>query len=195
MPMPRHPDPAVELRILEAAHKLWVRGGAEALTMRTVARAARTNTPAIYRRFKNRQDILRGLLLRIQQQVIQVMAQASSPQELCELYLNYSISHAREYELYFLHQNDILFAGRSRSRLSGQNAYPGREFVRKQLAGWLGGTPEEQTRLHLALWASMHGTAMLVNSKTVQGRAAEDLFAACRTSLRLILENALLLRQ
>lgn len=192
--MPRHPDPAVELRILDAAHKLWVRGGTEALTMRTVARAAHTNTPAIYRRFKNRQDILRGLLLRIQQEVIQLMAQASSPEELCELYLQYAVAHAREYELFFQHQNDILFAGRKRAQ-SGQNTYPGREFVRKQLAGWLGGTPDEQTRLHLALWATMHGTAMLLNSKTVQGQAAEDLLAGCRTSLRLILENASVLRQ
>lgn len=193
--MPRHPDPAVELRILDAAHKLWVRGGTEALTMRTVARAARTNTPAIYRRFKDRRDILRGLLLRIQQEVIQVMAQASSPEELCERYLQYAIAHAREYELYFLHQDEILFAGRKRAHSSAQNTYPGREFVRKQLAGWLGGTPDEQTRLHLALWATMHGTVMLLNSKTVHGAAAEDLLAACRTSLRLLLDNSSVLRQ
>ena len=44
--MPRHPDPDLEERILKAAHALWRRGGDKALTMRVVARAAGTNTPA-----------------------------------------------------------------------------------------------------------------------------------------------------
>jgi AcrR family transcriptional regulator len=193
--MPRPPDPTVELRILDAAHKLWVRGGTEALTMRTVARAARTNLPAIYRRFKNREGILRGLLFRIQEEVIQVMAHASSPEDLCEVYLHYALTHPREYELYFLHQNEILYARRRSNGSSAQNTYPGREFVRKQLAGWLGGTPDEHTQLHLALWATMHGTVILLNSKTVQGAAANDLMAACRTSLKLLLENVPGLKQ
>src|SRR2546429_426225 len=44
--MPRHPDPDLEERILKAAHTLWKRGGERALTMRAVALAAHTNTPA-----------------------------------------------------------------------------------------------------------------------------------------------------
>ena len=50
--MPRHPDPDLEDRILSAAQRLWTRGGEKSLTMRAVARAARTNTPAVYRRFE-----------------------------------------------------------------------------------------------------------------------------------------------
>jgi AcrR family transcriptional regulator len=106
--------------------------------MRTVARAARTNLPAIYRRFKNREGILRGLLFRIQQEVIHVMAHSSSPEDLCEIYLHYALTHPREYKLYSFHQNEILYAGRKGNVPSAQNTYPGREFVRKQLAGWLG---------------------------------------------------------
>jgi DNA-binding transcriptional regulator YbjK len=37
--MPRAADPDLEGRILDAAQKLWVDGGAKALTMRAVARA------------------------------------------------------------------------------------------------------------------------------------------------------------
>ncbi|PYP82066.1 MAG: TetR/AcrR family transcriptional regulator, partial [Blastocatellia bacterium AA13] len=55
--MPRQPDPELEGRILHAADVLWRRGGEQALTMRAVAQAAGTNTPAVYRRFKNREDL------------------------------------------------------------------------------------------------------------------------------------------
>ena len=50
--MPRHPDPDLEERVLRAADGLWKRGGEHALTMRAVARAAGTNTPAVYRRWR-----------------------------------------------------------------------------------------------------------------------------------------------
>ena len=63
--MPRQPDPDLEDRILKAAQALWKRGGDKALTLRAVARAAGTNTPAVYRRFKDRRDLVRSLLLRI----------------------------------------------------------------------------------------------------------------------------------
>src|SRR6202035_6039893 len=62
--MPRQPDPNLEDRILNAAQALWKRGGDKSLTMRAVARAAGANTPAVYRRFKDRRDLVRGLLLR-----------------------------------------------------------------------------------------------------------------------------------
>ena len=58
--IPRQPDPELEARILEAADALWRRGGEKALTMRAVAKAARTNTPAVYRRFKDREHLIRG---------------------------------------------------------------------------------------------------------------------------------------
>ena len=70
--MPRQPDPELEGRILKAAQVLWKRGGDHALTMRAVARAARTNTP---RRSTgdsaSRQDLIRGLLRRIASQIRQ----------------------------------------------------------------------------------------------------------------------------
>ena len=52
--MPRQIDPEVEGRIIQAARKLWHKGGEKALSMRAVAKAAGTNTPAVYRRFRNR---------------------------------------------------------------------------------------------------------------------------------------------
>jgi AcrR family transcriptional regulator len=56
--VPRHPDKGLDERILNSAEALWRRGGEKTLTMRAVATAAGTNTPAVYRRFKNRKDSL-----------------------------------------------------------------------------------------------------------------------------------------
>ena len=59
--MPRLPDPELEQRILDAASRLWARGGEKALTMRAVAKAAGTTTPTVYERYRDRDDILRSL--------------------------------------------------------------------------------------------------------------------------------------
>ena len=71
--MPRHADPVVEERVIHAARKLWARGGYNALSMRALAKAARTNTPAIYRRFRNKKDLLRAIVRRAQQDLFVVL--------------------------------------------------------------------------------------------------------------------------
>ena len=70
--MPRHADPALEQRILNAARKLWKRGGEHALTMRAVAKEARTTTPTVYERFRNRRQILQTLCLDTRQRLFVV---------------------------------------------------------------------------------------------------------------------------
>ena len=92
--MPRQPDPDLEARILNAARKLWKKGAEKALTMRAVAKAAGTNTPAVYRRFCNRKDILRALLRRIQKDVADAIRPCQSPEEVCQRYLEYALSHS-----------------------------------------------------------------------------------------------------
>jgi AcrR family transcriptional regulator len=187
--MPRHAEPGLEDRILDAAQKLWIKGGAKALTMRAVARAAATTTPTVYQRFQNRQDILRGLLLRIRQEIIEELEQASSPVDLCRRYLQFGLAHPQEYELFFAHGYEIFHQAQRRAR-SFQDAYPGRELARRKLAEWLGGSPEHHTQLHLALWGVLHGTVMLLNSKTVHGSHAGELRRSCAATVKLILSNA-----
>src|SRR5579863_10146752 len=101
--MPRQPDPHLQERILNAAQKLWKKGADQTLTMRAVAKAAGTNTPAVYRRFRNREDIMRALLRRIQTDVVDSLQPCSSPQEACDRYLEFALSHAHEYELFYTH--------------------------------------------------------------------------------------------
>src|SRR6266571_3778489 len=87
--MLRHVDPEVEGRILQAAQKLWHKGGEKALSMRAVAKAARTNTPAVYRRFRNREEILRALVTYYQQEFFKVLQPCRSLQEVGQVYLDF----------------------------------------------------------------------------------------------------------
>jgi len=64
--MPRQPDQEVEGHILDAAYRLWRSRGEKGLTMRAVAREAKTTTPTVYQRFRDKRDILEALRQRAQ---------------------------------------------------------------------------------------------------------------------------------
>ena len=89
--MPRPPDPGLEDRILNAAHKLWKKDGSKALTMRAVARAADTNTPAVYRRFRQPPRSVRALLRRSQQEFGSILQPCRSVEEAVAAYLRHAL--------------------------------------------------------------------------------------------------------
>ncbi len=68
----------------KAATKLWYCSGDTTLSMRALAKEARTNTPAIYRRFKDRRGVLHALFLHLQQQGYQVLRSSRPWREACE---------------------------------------------------------------------------------------------------------------
>ena len=187
--MPRQADPELEARILNAAQKLWKKGAEKALTMRAVAKAAGTNTPAVYRRFRNRKEILRALLRRIQQDVSQVLATCRSPEEVCEHYLNYALSHAHEYELFYAHAYQFSPATRSGRKLAIREYRPAMALVEGKLAERLGGSPQEHTRLSLALWTLTHGTAMLLISKAIPEEHAVELRTAFTAAVATLINS------
>lgn len=163
--MPRPINPDVEERILQAARKLWHKGGERALNMRAVAKAAGTNTPAVYRRFRNREDILRALVRYYQQETFKVFQHCGSLEELGQAYIDFVLSHPREYLL----MNSGLLGRLSKDR-------PNLDFVMTQSSEWLGGAPGEHAPLVFALWALSHGTAML----KVSGSVLEEDFPKMR---------------
>ena len=191
--MPRIPDPDLEQRILGAASRLWARGGEKALTMRAVARAARTNTPAVYRRFSHRDDILRALLLRIRAEVTEELRAGLSVEEACERYIDYALHHPHDYELYYLHEYELLFADKSSCGVTLNQLFkekrPAIELMKGKLAAQLGGVPDDHERLTLALWALLHGTVMLLIAKTIHPPHREELRAASRTALDTLLRE------
>jgi AcrR family transcriptional regulator len=200
--MPRHPDPDVEDRILEAAHRLWKQGGDQALTMRALARAARSNTPALYRRFKDRKDVQRALLLRIRQEVITELESAKDPAEACDRYLDYALRHPYEYELFYRHDYELLQKRRAHGKAAGRGSQgrpgqdrsntdrPGVEAMRRILARGLGGEPADHTQLVQALWMVSHGAAMLFIGKTIEPKSGDAARSVFRATVRMLLQNA-----
>jgi len=188
--MPRHPDPDLEERVLSAADILWRKGGEKALTMRAVAQAAGTNTPAVYRRFKDREDLIRALLLRIAARIGEYFQQAETLEGMAEAYVDYALRMPNEYELFYSHA--ALMSprkGRGAPRPIRESR-PNFALTERLLAKNFGGAPEDHTQTALALWAVLHGTAMLLLSKAISEGHEESLRKACRAAVKAILKTA-----
>jgi len=182
--MPRQADPELERKVLDAAQKLWRAGGDEALSMRALAKAARTNTPAIYRRFRDRDDILRALMLRLRNRYVEAVQSASSLEESVERYIDVALEHPREYELYF--REATLRPPEARTPEIG----PGFVWAQARCAERFGGSPSDYAPLILAIWALAHGTVSFLNSRTLPPLRAEQLRAACREAVAVLLKQA-----
>jgi AcrR family transcriptional regulator len=187
--MPRQPDPGIEKRILNAAQKLWQKGGEKALTMRAIARIAGTNTPTVYRRFKNRHDIVLALVQRVQQDIVRALKSSRSPEETCVRYIEFASVHPHEYNLFYACTNELWPSVRSGGHSAQWNSIPLVELIRKQLAERLGGSVAEQTRLSLALWALAHGTATLLISEGVPARQVASLRRAFAAALDTLVDR------
>ncbi len=186
--MPRQPDPDLEERILKAAHTLWMRGGEKSLTMRAVARAAQTNTPAVYRRFKDRRDLLRGLLQRIALQIREHFLRAHTIEGMAEAYVERALAIPHEYELFYSHAY-ALTTGKGGARVMEiRDARPNFRFLENLLAERFGGKVEDHTQLALEIWSLLHGTVMLLLQKAVPAGHEEEVRQACRDGLKSLLE-------
>ena len=188
--MARRPDPDLEARILKAAYTLWRRGGGAALTMRAVARAARTNTPAVYRRFRNRREILRGLIRRIQGDLRVELQACQSIEEMGEAYVNYALHHPHEYDLFYAHVHDVSPPAVEKPLPPIRQARPNIGFMEQQLAERLGGLPEDHTRIALALWAVAHGTATMLIARAIPAGHEGELRNAMRLAVGALLAQA-----
>src|SRR5271166_2436098 len=188
--MPRQPDPDLEERILKAAQRLWKRGGDKALTLRAVARTAGTNTPAVYRRFKNRRALVRGLLMHTVSRIGRSFSSLETLEEIAETYVESALADPHEYELFYNYGREL-----SPPRGSGRpkpirESRPNFALVERRLAERLGGSVEDHTQLALALWALMHGNTMLLLSKSIPEGHEEELRSACRAAVKSLLEGA-----
>jgi len=179
--MPRTADARLEGRILDAAYQLWSSGGERALTMRAVARTARTTTPTVYQRFRDKKDILELLRKRAQEIMFSYMRRAHSAEEFCLRYFEFALRHCNEYEL--IHADWAV-------RLAKEEARPSFDLLKKSLADRLGGTQEQHAGLALALAALLHGTATLLLTKGVPERISRELRHACVAAFEALVEDA-----
>jgi AcrR family transcriptional regulator len=181
--MARQSDPAVEGRILQAARKLWHSGGEKALSMRRVAQAAGTNTPALYRRFRNREEILKAMLVHFQQEFFKVLQPCQCLGEVGQAVLDFALSRPREYMLI----NSGLIGRVSKNR-------PNLDFVLGRAAEWLGGAPSDHVAMVYALWALAHGTATLRLSDAVREEDYPKMREAFTKSVDILVSNEAKLR-
>jgi AcrR family transcriptional regulator len=188
--MPRQPDPDLEARILKAAHGLWKRGGEKALTLRAVADAARSNTPAVYRRFKNRQAILRALLRRSQTELGGHLQPCRSIEEMAEVYLEWALRHRHEFELFHANARELASRRGSGPALPIRESRPNIGLLEQRLSERLGGSPEDHTRLALALWAAAHGTITLLLTGGIPEDHAGEMRSAFRATVKALIRGA-----
>jgi AcrR family transcriptional regulator len=188
--MSRQPDPELEQRILNAAHMLWKRGGEKALTMRAVARAAGTNTPAVYRRFRDRRDLIRGLLRRIVAHLREQFEAGETIEEIAEIYVEYALRQPHEYELFYAYGYELNLAKGSSRLRPIRESRPNFALLEDRLAKRLGGAPHDHTALALALWATVHGTTTLLLAKAIPEGHEKELRRACRAAVKALLAEA-----
>jgi len=168
--VPRQPDPDLEQRILETASRLWARGGEKSLTMRAVAKAAGTTTPTLYERFQDRDDILRALRLKTRRDLFAILSRTRTLSQACECYLEFALENREAY--------GVLFDGVAQPP-SLHEPWPSFNLIRQRITQRLGGTPRAHTKLMLAVWGLMHGTAMLINRGRAEGALRTQMFHAC----------------
>jgi len=179
--LPRQADPQLEQRILEAASRLRARGGAKALTMRAVAKAAGTTTPTVYERYRNREAILRALRIHTRVQLFARLSRARTLSQICQYYLEFALEHQHAYEVLF---------DKFAQPPSIHEPWPSFNLLRTCLAERLGGTPREHNRTMLSLWSLMHGTAMLLIRGGVAGPLRTQMFHACLDAVEAVIAEA-----
>jgi AcrR family transcriptional regulator len=188
--MPRQPDPDLEDRILNAAHRLWKRGGEKSLTMRAVARAARTNTPAVYRRFKDREDLVRGLLRHMAARIRRDFEAGESIEEMAEAYVESALRTPHDYELFYTHAGAMNVPRGTGPLRPIRDSRPNFAFLEESLATRLGGAPEDHTQLALAIWATLHGATMLLFNRAIPRGHEEEMRSACRSAVKALIDGA-----
>jgi AcrR family transcriptional regulator len=168
--VPRHPDPELEQRILAAASRLWARGGEKALTMRAVAKAAGTTTPTVYERYRNRDDIRRALRVETRRELFDAISPTRNLRDAIQNYLKFALENTHGYQ--------VLFDGVGKPP-SLHEPWPSFNLMRERLARELGGSPRQHSRLMLAIWSLMHGTAMLIIRGGFEGALRMQAIHAC----------------
>lgn len=183
--MPRKFDPKTERRILSAAIRLWRAHGEQGLTLRAVAREARTSTPTVYRRFRDKQALRLALADEFRQQLIEECLSAARPEEIYRRYIRFAEQHPNEYKLLWSSWSEVFHRDASR---------PVRAWVLAQLVNRFGGKPEDYLLSFFGLVFLCHGAAMLL---TVPGDDVSHEVVRTKFPLiaDLILQNARLFQE
>src|SRR5258708_14552460 len=179
--MPRKADARLEGRILDAAYRMWSKRGEHALTMRAVALASGTTTPTLYERFSNKDDLLSLLRRRARLNLFAAIKPSRTSGQICRRVLDFFAAHPSDYRL-ITEDCAIAFAR--------EEHMPSFEFLKRRLAAQLGGEPDQQTPLALALVALLHGTATFLHSVDIHKKISRDFRLACIAACEALIHAA-----
>jgi AcrR family transcriptional regulator len=148
--------------------------------MRAVATAARTTTPTVYERYRDRADILRSLRQQTRNELFTVLSRTRTLSQAIERQLDFALEHPHAYE--------VLFDGVGKSP-SLHEPWPSFNLIRERLAERLGGPPRRHNRLMLAIWCLMHGAAMLIIRGRFEDALRTQTVHACIDGIEDILDS------
>jgi len=172
--MPRVADQHLEARIAQAAQRLWRLRGAKGLTLRSVAREARTTTTTVYKRFRNKEALLLALAELVQAKITAATTSAATIEDAYRRFLRFAEEHPHEYKLLWGPAwSDVLAPGRPR---------PIKAWLLDQFATRFGGQAEEYIRAYYALFLLIHGTANLLSvsqSRRAKAEMRNNCLAIC----------------
>jgi AcrR family transcriptional regulator len=172
--MPRKADSRLEGRILNAAYRMWSKRGEHALTMRAVASASHTTTPTLYERFSNKEDLLRLKLF-------SAIKSSKTPALTCRRVLDFFAAHPHDF---------LLISEGWGLALARKEHMPSFEFLKHSLAEQLGGDPDQQAPLALALVAILHGTATLLHSVDTHKKISREFRCAYISACEALIQAA-----
>jgi AcrR family transcriptional regulator len=175
--MPRKADPALEAKILDSALRLLDRNGTSAVSMRQVARAARTTTPTIYERFEDHEAILFALFSRVRAELLPLLRQSKSASEMGEVFLDYGCRHPHRLELIHTVWPKVL---------STADPKPALELFRQRLRSEFGHSRRKAEEISLLLIALLIGTAVLMLGAEVESTTAKELRRAGMRAFRIL---------
>ncbi len=172
--MPRVADQHLEARIAQAAQRLWQRHGAQGLTLRSVARAAKTTTTTVYKRFRNKEALLLALAELVQAKITAITTSAPTIEDAYRRFLRFAEEHPHEYKLLWGPAwSEVLKPGRPR---------PIKAWLLEQFAARFGGQADEYIRAYYALFLLVHGTANLLSvarDRSAKAEMRDNCLAIC----------------
>lgn len=172
--MPRKPDPKLEQAIVDAALRLLEKQGVAAVTMREVARAAKTTTPTLYERFKDREALLEAITNVHRDNLMGTLSPNDSLEQAGAKFLAYCRKN----------QNAVdLLLKRIATNLKVKKRGPMYELVRDNLIKVNGFGAKEAEEITLATSSMIYGTAMLCCTLG-PGTAATELERAMLKAMR-----------
>ena len=148
--------------------------------MRAVALASGTTTPTLYERFSNKDDLLSLLRRRARLNLFAAIKPSRTPAQVCRRVLDFFAAHPNDFRLI---SEDWAIAFARKEHM------PSFEFLKGHLATQLGGEPDQQTPVALALVALLHGTATL-HSVDTQKKISRNFRRACISACESLIHAA-----